>query len=316
MPHEAVAGVSPLKQGIGAARPMMARRKSPAASTKPHVTRGAPPPAMAQRPPAGRPPAPGERREEADDFGFDEATDAGQELQMCAPEQAVGRMASGEYEVAAEAEGGFQEDTSDIDLLSDVDEDDEFLQQVAPKSAPKSQALESRVPVVAAPEAPTPGGTDARGSPEPARASRAPERPPAPHEQRLVSQAPAEAVGGAQAPTDAAKKEKQTCTFRRGEESRAQEQGGDSKGTEFFWPWPSRLSGPPRYLDRTRGRLMQDLDEYLPRIVRGGCARFRFVDGAQEPANREPSVRFSRSVDIESVVQKALLRAWEYAPKD
>src|SRR5690606_31795857 len=58
-----------------------------------------------------------------------------------------------------------------------------------------------------------------------------------------------------------------------------------------------------------------DLDVHLEAIVAGDVQAFaRWVAGA-EPAVRGHLLRFASEVDVEIVVQEALLRAWQLAPK-
>ena len=58
-----------------------------------------------------------------------------------------------------------------------------------------------------------------------------------------------------------------------------------------------------------------DLDVHLEAIVAGDTQAFaRWVAGA-EPALRAHLLRFATQVDVEIVVQEALLRAWQLAPK-
>jgi RNA polymerase sigma-70 factor (ECF subfamily) len=58
-----------------------------------------------------------------------------------------------------------------------------------------------------------------------------------------------------------------------------------------------------------------DLDMHLPAIVTGDPVAFgRWVAGAERPL-RLGLVRFAQLVDVEVVVQEALLRAWHFAPR-
>lgn len=58
-----------------------------------------------------------------------------------------------------------------------------------------------------------------------------------------------------------------------------------------------------------------DLDEHLPGIVAGDAAAFaRWLAGAEPPLRRSLSA-FAAHVDVEAVVQEALLRAWQVAPR-
>jgi DNA-directed RNA polymerase specialized sigma24 family protein len=60
---------------------------------------------------------------------------------------------------------------------------------------------------------------------------------------------------------------------------------------------------------------MVDLDQYFDAIVAGDSAAFaRWVAGA-ELALRLSLVRFASQVDVEVVVQEALLRTWHVAPQ-
>ena len=60
---------------------------------------------------------------------------------------------------------------------------------------------------------------------------------------------------------------------------------------------------------------MIDLDVYLPAIALGDAAAFaRWLAGA-EPCLRESLRPFAARVDTEAVVQEALLRAWQVAPR-
>lgn len=58
-----------------------------------------------------------------------------------------------------------------------------------------------------------------------------------------------------------------------------------------------------------------DLDAHLPGIAAGDAAAFaRWMVGA-EPAVRASLRPFAVRVDVEAVVQEALLRAWQVAPR-
>lgn len=60
---------------------------------------------------------------------------------------------------------------------------------------------------------------------------------------------------------------------------------------------------------------MIDLDAHLPAIVSGDAAAFaRWLAGA-EPCVRESLRSFAARVDTEAVLQEALLRAWQAAPR-
>lgn len=60
---------------------------------------------------------------------------------------------------------------------------------------------------------------------------------------------------------------------------------------------------------------MTDLDSHLPLIVAGDAAAFaRWLAGA-EPCLRRSLRPFAARVDTEAVVQEALLRAWQVAPR-
>lgn len=60
---------------------------------------------------------------------------------------------------------------------------------------------------------------------------------------------------------------------------------------------------------------MTDLDLYLLPIVDGDTVAFgRWMAGA-EPAVRESLRSFARLVDVEAVLQEALLRLWQVAPR-
>lgn len=60
---------------------------------------------------------------------------------------------------------------------------------------------------------------------------------------------------------------------------------------------------------------MLDLDLHLPGIVAGDPSAFaRWVAGA-EPALRAGLRSFAATVDVEAVLQEALLRAWQVAPR-
>ncbi len=58
-----------------------------------------------------------------------------------------------------------------------------------------------------------------------------------------------------------------------------------------------------------------DLDALLPAIAAGDLAAFsRFLSGAEQPLRRSLA-SFAGEVDIEAVVQEALLRVWQVAPQ-
>ena len=58
-----------------------------------------------------------------------------------------------------------------------------------------------------------------------------------------------------------------------------------------------------------------DLDEHLPDIASGDADAFgRWVAGAEEPL-RCSLASFARAVDTEAVIQEALLRTWQIAPR-
>lgn len=60
---------------------------------------------------------------------------------------------------------------------------------------------------------------------------------------------------------------------------------------------------------------MADLDQHLPGIVAGDAVAFgRWVAGA-EPQVRESLRAFAAAVDAEAVLQEALLRVWQSAPR-
>jgi DNA-directed RNA polymerase specialized sigma24 family protein len=60
---------------------------------------------------------------------------------------------------------------------------------------------------------------------------------------------------------------------------------------------------------------MKDLDEHLPAIVAGDLEAFgRWVAGAELPL-RTSLHRFAAVVDVEAVVQEALLRTWQVAAR-
>jgi RNA polymerase sigma-70 factor (ECF subfamily) len=60
---------------------------------------------------------------------------------------------------------------------------------------------------------------------------------------------------------------------------------------------------------------MIDLDAYLPEIVAGDSSAFgRWMAGA-EPSLRLGLRRFAAAVDVEAVLQEALLRLWQVAPR-
>ena len=60
---------------------------------------------------------------------------------------------------------------------------------------------------------------------------------------------------------------------------------------------------------------MNDLDRHLPSIVAGDADAFASWLASAEPPIRESLRRFSRSVDTEAVLQEALLRVWQVAPR-
>lgn len=60
---------------------------------------------------------------------------------------------------------------------------------------------------------------------------------------------------------------------------------------------------------------MQDLDGLWPQIARADADAFAlFLAGAELPLRRSLA-RFARSVDVEAIVQEALLRIWQVAPR-
>jgi len=60
---------------------------------------------------------------------------------------------------------------------------------------------------------------------------------------------------------------------------------------------------------------MLDLDVHLPAIAAGDAAAFgRWLAGA-EPALRDALRSFSARVDVEAMLQEALLRVWQVAPR-
>ena len=59
-----------------------------------------------------------------------------------------------------------------------------------------------------------------------------------------------------------------------------------------------------------------DLDTHLPLIAAGDAEAFaRWMAGGAEARIRLSLSSFARSVDVEAVVQEALLRTWQVAPK-
>jgi len=60
---------------------------------------------------------------------------------------------------------------------------------------------------------------------------------------------------------------------------------------------------------------MAELDVHLPRIADGDAAAFGAWLGAAEPALRESLRRFAAQADVEAVLQEALLRVWQVAPR-
>ncbi len=60
---------------------------------------------------------------------------------------------------------------------------------------------------------------------------------------------------------------------------------------------------------------MTDLDLHLPAIARGDALAFgRWLAGAEEPVRRSLA-SFAARVDTEAVLQEALLRVWQVAPR-
>lgn len=57
------------------------------------------------------------------------------------------------------------------------------------------------------------------------------------------------------------------------------------------------------------------LDELVPAIVLGDAQAFAQWMVSAEPAVRESLASFARVVDVEAVVQEALLRVWQVAPR-
>lgn len=60
---------------------------------------------------------------------------------------------------------------------------------------------------------------------------------------------------------------------------------------------------------------MTDLDRHLPAIAAGEPTAFAAWLAGAEPAARDALRGFARTVDVEAVVQEALLRAWQLAPR-
>jgi RNA polymerase sigma factor (sigma-70 family) len=60
---------------------------------------------------------------------------------------------------------------------------------------------------------------------------------------------------------------------------------------------------------------MADLDQYLPKIAAGHSAAYAAWLAGAEPEIRASVARFSEVVDTEAVVQEALLRVWQVAPR-
>lgn len=60
---------------------------------------------------------------------------------------------------------------------------------------------------------------------------------------------------------------------------------------------------------------MADLDVHLPPIAEGDAGAFAAWLGAAEPALRESLRRFAAQADVEAVLQEALLRVWQVAPR-
>lgn len=63
----------------------------------------------------------------------------------------------------------------------------------------------------------------------------------------------------------------------------------------------------------TSGR--EDLDRYLAQIVAGDSAAFAAWLAGAEPIIRSSLARFAGAVDTEAVLQEALLRVWQVAPR-
>jgi len=58
-----------------------------------------------------------------------------------------------------------------------------------------------------------------------------------------------------------------------------------------------------------------DLDAWLPAIIAGDAAAFgRWLAGAERPV-RESLRSFAAAIDVEAVLQEALLRVWQVAPR-
>ncbi len=60
---------------------------------------------------------------------------------------------------------------------------------------------------------------------------------------------------------------------------------------------------------------MSDLDRYLPAIAAGDARAFAAWMSEAEPALRRGLRRFAAVVDTEAVLQEALLRVWQVAPR-
>ncbi len=61
--------------------------------------------------------------------------------------------------------------------------------------------------------------------------------------------------------------------------------------------------------------MTEDLDIHLPAIQRGDAEAFGLWLVAAEPSLRRGLRSFARKVDVEAVLQEALLRAWQVAPR-
>lgn len=61
--------------------------------------------------------------------------------------------------------------------------------------------------------------------------------------------------------------------------------------------------------------MIADLDDHLPAIRQGDAAAFARWMASAEPTLRLSLRSFATTIDVESILQEALLRTWSYAPR-
>ncbi len=60
---------------------------------------------------------------------------------------------------------------------------------------------------------------------------------------------------------------------------------------------------------------MVDLDSYVPKIIEGDADSFAYWVASAEPIIRNSLRQFATVVDVEAILQEALLRVWQVAPR-